>query len=102
MVGWHHQLNGHEFEQALGHSEGRGSPACCGPWGRKALDTAERLKDKAEEEGGQGREVLSAVRMCRAGRPRCALLKVFALEAPPLPHELIFYGHIQMTTSLVA
>ena len=34
MVGWHHQLNGHEFEQALGDSEGQGSLACCSPWGR--------------------------------------------------------------------
>ena len=33
MVGWHHQLNEHEFEQALGDSEGQGSLACCSPWG---------------------------------------------------------------------
>ena len=33
MVGWHHQLNGHEFEQTLGDGEGQGSLACCGPWG---------------------------------------------------------------------
>ena len=33
MVGWYHQLNGHEFEQTLGDSEGRGSLACCSPWG---------------------------------------------------------------------
>ena len=32
MVGWHHQLNGHEFEQTLGDSEGQGSLACCSPW----------------------------------------------------------------------
>ena len=35
MVGWHHWLSGHEFEQALGHSEGQGSLACCCPWDRK-------------------------------------------------------------------
>ena len=35
MVGWHHQFNGHEFEQTLGHSEGEGSLACCSPWGHK-------------------------------------------------------------------
>ena len=39
MVGWHHQLNGHEFEQTLGNSEGQGSLACCNPWGHKELDT---------------------------------------------------------------
>jgi len=33
MVGWHHQLNGHEFEQIPGDSEGRGSLACCSSWG---------------------------------------------------------------------
>ena len=38
MVGWHHQLNGHEFDQTLGNSEGQGSLACCSPWSRKELD----------------------------------------------------------------
>ena len=35
MVGWHHQLNGHEFEQGPGDGEGKGSLACCSPWGRR-------------------------------------------------------------------
>ena len=35
MIGWHHQLNGREFEQALGDTEGQGNLACCSPWGRK-------------------------------------------------------------------
>ena len=34
-VGWHHQLNGHEFAQTPGDGEGRGSLACCSPWGRR-------------------------------------------------------------------
>ena len=38
MVGWHHQLNGHEFEQTLGDSEGQGSLACCSLWGHKESD----------------------------------------------------------------
>ena len=41
MVGWHHRLNGHEFEQAPEVSEGQGGLACCGPWGRKESDTTE-------------------------------------------------------------
>ena len=41
MVGWHHQLIGHEFERTPGVSEGRGSRACSNPWGRKELDTTE-------------------------------------------------------------
>ena len=35
MVGWHHQLHGHEFEQASGAGDGQGSLACCSPWGRR-------------------------------------------------------------------
>ena len=38
MVGWHHQLNGHEFEQAPGDGDGQAS---CSPWGHKELDTTE-------------------------------------------------------------
>ena len=45
LIGWHHQLNGHEFEQALGNSEGQESLACCSPWGHKESDMMERLND---------------------------------------------------------
>ena len=41
IVGWHHKLNGHEFEQTPGDGEGQGSLACCSPWGHKELDTTE-------------------------------------------------------------
>ena len=37
IVAWHHGLNGHEFEQTLGNSEGQGNLACCSPWGLKEL-----------------------------------------------------------------
>ena len=43
MVGWHHQLNGHEFEQAPGDGEGQGSLECSSPWGCKELDRTEQL-----------------------------------------------------------
>ena len=43
MVGWHHQLDGHEFEQALGVGDGQESLVCCSPRGRKESDTTERL-----------------------------------------------------------
>ena len=43
MVGWHHQLDGHEFEQVLGVGDGQGSLASCSPWGRKESDITERL-----------------------------------------------------------
>ena len=44
-VGWHHRLNGHEFEQTPGDSEGQGSLVCCSPWGRKDSDMTERLNN---------------------------------------------------------
>ena len=43
MVGWHHQLNGHEFEQPPGVGDGQGSLACYSPWGLKELGTTQRL-----------------------------------------------------------
>ena len=43
LVGWHYWLDGREFEQALGVSDGQGGLACCGPWGRKESDTIEQL-----------------------------------------------------------
>ena len=43
LVGWHHRLDGHEFEQALGVGDGQGSLACCSPWDRKESNTTERL-----------------------------------------------------------
>ena len=45
MVGWHHQLNGHEFEQTLRDGEGQGNPACYSRWDLKESDTTERLND---------------------------------------------------------
>ena len=45
MIGRHHQLNGHEFEQSLGDSEGKGSLACRSSWGCKELDTTEQLNN---------------------------------------------------------
>ena len=43
MVGWHHRLNGHEFEQAPGVGDGQGSLVCCSPWGHKESETTEQL-----------------------------------------------------------
>ena len=43
MIGWHHQLDGHESEQALGVGDGQESLACCDSWGHKESDTTERL-----------------------------------------------------------
>ena len=43
MVGWHHRLDGHEFEQDVGVDDGQGGLACCSPWGHKESDLTERL-----------------------------------------------------------
>ena len=45
IVGWHHRLNGHEFEQALGDGEGQGSLTCCCPCDGKESDMTERLNN---------------------------------------------------------
>ena len=49
MVGWHHRLNGHEFEQTQGDGEGQGSLACCSPWGHKESDMTERLNNNDDK-----------------------------------------------------
>ena len=45
MVGWHHQLNGHEFEQTVGDSHRKAW--CCSPWGGQELDTTKSLNNNA-------------------------------------------------------
>ena len=42
-VGWHHRLDGHEFDQALGVGDRQGSLVCCSPWGHKESDMTKRL-----------------------------------------------------------
>ena len=55
MVGWHHRLNVHEFEQSLGFGDGQGGLVCCSPWGRKESDTTERVgQDSIGIANGQG------------------------------------------------
>ena len=54
MVGWNHQLNGHEFEQSPGDGEGQGNLVCCSPWGRQELDTTERMNNNPSEQGLPG------------------------------------------------
>ena len=43
ILGWHHQVNGHEFEGAPGVGDGQGNLACCSSWGHKESETTERL-----------------------------------------------------------
>ena len=48
IIGWHHQLNGHEFEQTLGDGDGQGSLLCSSPWGLKESDMTKQLNNKGE------------------------------------------------------
>ena len=59
-AGWHHRLNGREFEQALGDGEGQGSLACCSPWGCKESDTTEQLNNNSSP----GRVWLTRLSLC--------------------------------------
>ena len=47
MIGWHHQLNGHEFQKIPEDGEGQGSLACCSPWGHKESDAPKQLNSKS-------------------------------------------------------
>ena len=47
MVGWHHQDNGPEFEQAPGDGEGQGGLVCCSPWGHRESDTTKQLNNNS-------------------------------------------------------
>ena len=49
MVGWQHQLNGHEFEQTLGNGEGQGSLVYCSPWGFKELYVTEQFNSNNKQ-----------------------------------------------------
>ena len=73
MVGWHHRLNGHEFEKTPGIGDGQGGLACCSPWGQKDLDMTERLN--WTEICLLRAKLLSHVRLC-------ATLRTVAHQAP--------------------
>ena len=92
MVGWHHQLNGHEFEHTLGDGEGRESLAHCSSWGRKELDMTKRI----ELNCGCWRKLLSVP--WAAGRSNKSNLKeispVYSMEGLMLKLKLQYLGHL--------
>ena len=93
MAGWHHQLDEHEFAQALGVDDGQGSLACFSPWGRKELDTTERLHFRFLQ--GASSAVLlhlrghrvpgsSSTQRCPGAQPLpCSALQPAAPQTPP-------------------
>ena len=78
MAGWHHQLDGHEFEQAPGDGEGQGCLACCGPWDQKESDITERLNRKEDQQDFPGDPaVKTQCFQCRRNRfTRCPGSKI--------------------------
>ena len=69
MIEWHHQLDGHEFEQALGIGDGQGNLACCSPRGCKESDTTERLHFHALEKEMTTHSSVLAWRIPGTGEP---------------------------------
>ena len=64
MVGWHHWLNGYEFEQTPWDGERQGSLVCCSPWGREESDTTEQLKNNSKI-------------YVKQIKPHCSILSIF-------------------------
>ena len=69
MVGWHHRLHGHTFEQALGVGDGQGGLACCGPWGRKASDKTVTEHHHRQQSGKVSANLMEAQRREFCGGP---------------------------------
>ena len=78
MVGRHHRLNGHEFEQDLGDGVGQGSLACCGPWGHKEQDTSEQVNNNI---------LFPFLESCIIGKSQCMLGKNCVGDI----HSIIYY-----------
>ena len=66
MVGWHHRLDGHEFEQAPGVGDGQGGPVCCSPWGHKESNMTERLNWIEQEQCDNFRWTILRMKKSRA------------------------------------
>ena len=79
MVGWHHRLNGHEFEQIQGDSRGQGSLACCSPRGHKKSDTTEQLNNNNIRRQASDSGLLILHRNIRQDGEFCHLLPILQL-----------------------
>ena len=73
VIGWHHQFNGHEFEQTLGGSEGQRSLACCSPWSLKESDKVERLNENNKHTNSS---LMGQCSVCLSKQVQCAYLSL--------------------------
>ena len=97
MVGWHHRLNGHEFEQAPGDSEGQGSLACCSPRCCKELDMTEQLNKNKK------RSLKKKLSLCFFGCAGSSLLCELFSSCSERGYSLVVVGRLLITVaSLVA
>ena len=87
MVGWHHRLDGHEFEQAPGDGEGQGSLVCFSPWGHKELDMTEQVNNNCMSAGSLLCSPKLAQNLARAHQASVSNLLEFG-------RVLLIYDHV--------
>ena len=102
MFGWHHQLDGHEFEQAPGVGDGQERLECCSPWGHKELNMTVK---KAEHRRTDAFELWCWRRLLRvlwtAGRYNQSIIKIsseYSLEGLTLKLKLQYFGYLMRRT----
>ena len=88
MVGWHHQLNRHEFAQTQGNSEGQGSLACCSPWGHKDLDMTEQLNNSTDARHRLGSFTESHTWDCAQGALLRTGMRLTSVALPEVGKEI--------------
>ena len=87
MVGWHHQLEGCQSEQALGADGRQGSPACCSPWVPKESDTTDRLNNSARDVGDTGLIAKSQTELKQLSMHACKHISTLLLSISGLKTE---------------
>ena len=90
MIGWHHRLDGHEFEQAPGVGDGQGSLACCSPWHCKEFDTTEQLNWT----DWTTKPLTNAIHTCSSW-DWCELEYLPGVSLLPIPYLLEIYSTVQ-------
>ena len=96
MVGWHHRLDGHEFEQAPGVGDGHGSLACCSPWSHKELDMTERLN---WTELNWRTTHLSLLSLCTVTRELTCTTRVQDITKHSSPIKTFFFNKSHLTVN---